>query len=191
MSETLVTARGSGRLEPPISWSSIFAGALVALAISVFLTLLAGGFGYDLAAGGLSSRASLAAFTPEIGAGAVAIQVVSAGLGGFLTGRLRHAWASAHIDEAHFRDTAHGLIAWALATLAGLVLAATVVTPYSEQLRSALPAAPVDPVRTSQILVQAMFFTGVGMILSAFTAAVAARVGGAENERMLLKAERR
>ena len=52
-------------IEPAISWAAIFAGAVVALAASVFLSLLAAGFGFDLAAGGLSTRRSLAAFTPE------------------------------------------------------------------------------------------------------------------------------
>jgi hypothetical protein len=186
MSDSRVTYRTA--FEPAISWSSIAAGALVALAVSVFLTILAAGFGYDLAAGGLPTRASLAAFTPEIGAGAVAIQVLSAGLGGYVTGRLRHVWVGAHSDEAHFRDTAHGLLTWAVATLAGVVLAATVIAPYGEQLAAASPSAPADPARLSQILVQSMFFIAVGMILSAFTAAVAARVGGLQNEHMHLKA---
>lgn len=178
--------------EPALSWSAIIAGAFVALATSLFLTLLAAGFGYDLAAGGLSTRRSLAAFTPELGAVAVAIQVVSAGLGGYLAGRLRHPWLSAHSDEAHFRDTAQGLITWALATIAGLVLAATIITPYAEQLAGAAAAtdAGADVVRSAHIVVQSAFFTGVGMLLSAFIAAVAARIGGLRTEEMHLKAGR-
>ena len=34
-----------------------------------------------------------------------------------MTGRLRTKWANVHTDEIYFRDTAHGFIAWALATL--------------------------------------------------------------------------
>jgi hypothetical protein len=173
--------------EPAISWSAIFAGAFVALATSVLLTLLAAGFGLDLAAGGLSTRQSLAAFTPALGAGAIAIQVVSAGLGGYLAGRLRHPWVAAHTDEAHFRDTAQGLITWAIATLVGMVLAATIVAPYTEQLTAMPPPAAMtaaDIARTAHILVQSAFFTAVGMVLSAFTAAVAARIGGLRTEDM-------
>ncbi len=175
-------------LEPTLSWSAIVAGALVALATSVFLTLLAAGFGYDLTAGGLSTRQSLAAFTPGLGAGAIAIQVASAGFGGYLAGRLRHPWFSAHSDEAHFRDTAQGLIAWALATIAGVVLAATVVAPYAAQL--SLATTPTVPTprrrraRATHVLVQSAFFAAVGMILSAFVAAVAARIGGLRTEEM-------
>src|ERR1019366_3427165 len=42
---------------------------------------------------------------------------LSSALGGFLTGRLRMRWAGVHRDEVFFRDTAHGLLAWALATV--------------------------------------------------------------------------
>jgi hypothetical protein len=178
-------------LEPALSWSAIFAGAFVAVATSLVLTLLAAGFGYDLAAGAVSTRRSLTAFTPELGAGAIAIQVVSAGLGGYLAGRLRHPWFSAHTDEAHFRDTAQGLITWAIATVAGLVLAVSVITPYAEQLAAVTPTTTTttaaDAARAAQVLVQSAFFAAVGMVLSAFTAAVAARVGGLRTEDMHIK----
>ena len=177
-------------LEPEISWSAIIAGATVALATSLFLTLLAAGFGYRFGFGGLSSRSSLEAFSPIFGAGAIAAQVVSAGLGGYIAGRLRHQWLSAHLDEAHFRDTAHGLLAWALSTVVGVVLAATVLIPYAEQL--AAPIAPTvltadEALRASNIAMQAAFFTAVGMLLSAFVAAVAGRIGGLRNEEMHAK----
>lgn len=35
----------------------------------------------------------------------------------YLTGRLRTKWVGIHTDETFFRDTAHGFVAWALATL--------------------------------------------------------------------------
>ena len=34
-----------------------------------------------------------------------------------MAGRLRTKWTSIHTDEVYFRDTAHGLLAWAVATL--------------------------------------------------------------------------
>ena len=180
--------------EPVLSWSAIIAGALVALATSVFFTVLAAGFGYDVAAGGLATRQSLTDFTPELGAGSVAIQVVSSALGGYLAGRLRHAWPSAHLDEAHFRDTAQGLIAWALATVAVMTLAATVIGPAAAELtaattapEAAAAAAPVDPIRAAHVLAQSAFFTAVGMVLSAFIASVAARLGGLRTEHMLAR----
>ncbi|WP_229459178.1 hypothetical protein [Massilia cavernae] len=34
-----------------------------------------------------------------------------------VAGRLRVKWSNIHTDEVHFRDTAHGMLAWAVATL--------------------------------------------------------------------------
>jgi hypothetical protein len=47
----------------------------------------------------------------------IVVQWLSSALGGYLTGRLRRRWAGVHPDEVFFRDTAHGLLAWALATV--------------------------------------------------------------------------
>jgi hypothetical protein len=38
-------------------------------------------------------------------------------LGGYLAGRLRTRWVTVHSNEVYFRDTAHGFLAWAVATL--------------------------------------------------------------------------
>jgi hypothetical protein len=47
----------------------------------------------------------------------VVVQWISAGLAGYMAGRLRTKWVGVHTDEVFFRDTAHGFLAWALATL--------------------------------------------------------------------------
>ena len=187
----VTTYNGRIHLESALSWSAIIGGGLAALAISVLLTLLASGFGYDVAVGALASRRSLETFSPQIGAGAIAIQVVSAGIGGYLAGRLRHPGLSAHTDEAHFRDTAQGLLAWALFTVLGLALTALVIAPYAEHLGPAAVTEALtadEAARAAHILSQSAFFAGVGMLLSAFTAAVAGRVGGLRTEDMHLKA---
>jgi hypothetical protein len=44
-------------------------------------------------------------------------QIMSSGMGGYLAGRLRTKWVSVHGDEVYFRDTAHGFLAWAIASL--------------------------------------------------------------------------
>jgi hypothetical protein len=46
-------------------------------------------------------------------------------MGGYIAGRLRTRWISLHTHEVFFRDTAHGFITWATATL--LVAAAAAV----------------------------------------------------------------
>jgi len=178
--------------QPAISWAAIWAGAAVAVASSIVLTLAAAGLGYTLALPALASRGSLLSFTPEVGAGAVVVQVLSAAFGGYIAGRLRITWVGVHDDESHFRDTAHGLIAWAVATIGGALLAALVLVPYFEQLAAlstptAIALAPANPERAANISAQSSLFMAIGMLLSAFVAAVAARLGGLQHEAMHAK----
>jgi hypothetical protein len=53
------------------------------------------------------------------------MQWVSSGFGGYITGRLRTRWVGTHTHEVFFRDTAHGLVTWAVATV---LVAATLAT---------------------------------------------------------------
>jgi hypothetical protein len=86
----------------------------------------------------LGSGIGLSMISPWYGAGAsamtvgvsaviwlVVVQWLSSALGGFLAGRLRTKWTSLHTHEVTFRDTAHGLLAWSLASIAGAVLFAS------------------------------------------------------------------
>ena len=56
----------------------------------------------------------------------------SAGVGGFLAGRLRVKWSALHTDEVFFRDTAHGFMAWAVATLVVFAFLSSAVTSVFE-----------------------------------------------------------
>ena len=107
-----------------VSWGAIFAGAATAAALSFVLLIL--GFGLGLSAVSPWSyndapvaRATILWIT--------FMELASAGIGGYIAGRLRVKWASVHTDEVYFRDTAHGLLAWAVATLlmAALMAGAT------------------------------------------------------------------
>ena len=179
------------RPQAAISWSAVLAGASVAVAASLLLTLAAAGIGFDVGLPGLATRNSLKAFAPEVGAGAILIQVLAGALGGYVAGRTRAIWTTLHDDESHFRDTAHGLVAWAVATLAGMLLAALVLGPYADALSAAAAQAPAptpaEAQRAASIAAQASLFAAIGMLLSAFVAAIAARVGGLRHEEMHAK----
>lgn len=181
--------------QPAISWAAIWAGSSVAVATSLLLSLAGAGLGYSVGFPGLASRGSLAVFTPLVGASAIAVQVLSAAFGGYIAGRLRTTWVSLHGDESHFRDTAHGLIVWAVATLAGVLLAALVLAPYGEQLAATMTVAPavaLSPAqaeRAANIAAQSSLFIAIGMLLSAFAAAAAARLGGLQHEAMHAKTQ--
>ena len=100
-----------------VSWGAIIAGAVGAAALSLILLILGMGLGLS----------SVSPWSDE-GLGATAIgmtaiiwltitQILASGLGGYLAGRLRSAWTGVAGDETYFRDSAHGFLAWALATL--------------------------------------------------------------------------
>jgi hypothetical protein len=85
--------------------------------MTAILGALGSGLGFALAspwsAGGLP-----AAFTIGAGIWLIVVQWGASGVGGYLTGRLRTRWHATHPHEVFFRDTAHGLLAWCVATLA-------------------------------------------------------------------------
>ena len=113
-------ATGSSTVEAKtsaVSWAAILAGAVVAAATSLILVLVAAGMGLASVSPWSGSGAS---GTPILVMTAIAlliIQWLSAGVGGYVTGRLRTKWVGTHTHEVFFRDTAHGFIAWAVATL--------------------------------------------------------------------------
>ena len=102
--------------EPAVSWPAIFAGTTVALGASLVLLVLGSGLGLASLSPWTYGGASAAAFTTVAAIWIIVVQWISAGLGGYITGRLRSKWANTHLHEVFFRDTAHGFVTWALAT---------------------------------------------------------------------------
>ncbi|MBY0443994.1 MAG: hypothetical protein K2Q15_02140 [Burkholderiales bacterium] len=105
----MVDSQASG-----VAWGAVFAGAAVAAALSFILLILGVGLG-------LSSISPYSYNASPMGLPTIAwlvfMQLAASGVGGYIAGRLRVKWADVQRDEVHFRDTAHGLLAWALATL--------------------------------------------------------------------------
>ncbi|MBF6631416.1 MAG: hypothetical protein ITG01_09760 [Comamonas sp.] len=122
------TAVGAATSQSGVSWAAIFAGALAAGVLSLLLFMLGIGLGLS----SVSVWSGSGADGSTVGWGAVVwlviTQLASAAVGGYLAGRLRTKWQGVHTDEVYFRDTAHGFLAWALATIAMFVLAGSVVT---------------------------------------------------------------
>jgi hypothetical protein len=79
--------------------------------------LLGSGLGLTMVSPWSNESASVTTFAVSTAIWLVIVQWLSSGLGGYLTGRLRTKWVGIHTDETFFRDTAHGFMAWALATL--------------------------------------------------------------------------
>ena len=121
-----------------VSWGSIFAGAVTAAAVTLLLTLLGSGFGLTMVSPWASENPSATTFAVSTAIWLILVQWISAGVGGYLTGRLRTKWAGIHTNEVYFRDTAHGFVAWALATL---VVAAVLGSAISSTINAGVQAA--------------------------------------------------
>jgi hypothetical protein len=106
-----------------VEWSPVILGTLAASAISIVLLTFGAARGHTGVSpypyAGLSAKA-LAVLSATYAALVVA---ASFGAGGYLAGRTRNAWAGGNIDEAHFRDGAHGFAVWALSVVVGGVVA--------------------------------------------------------------------
>jgi hypothetical protein len=107
-----------------VSWAAIIAGAVVATSASVLLLALGSGLGLISASPWPGSGASAGAITALAAIWFIAVQWIASGLGGYLTGRLRTKWVGTHDHEVFFRDTAHGFVTWALATVVLAILIA-------------------------------------------------------------------
>jgi len=100
-----------------VSWGPIIAGAFAASTLTFILMLLGSGLGLTMVSPWSGSGASITTFAVSTAIWLVIVQWLSSGVGGYLAGRLRTKWVGVHTDEVYFRDTAHGFLAWALATL--------------------------------------------------------------------------
>lgn len=100
-----------------VSWPAVFAGAIAAAALSLILLVLGTGLGLSVVSPWAERGASAEAISWSTIAWISFMALASSGLGGYIAGRLRGRWPSVHQDEVYFRDTAHGFLAWAVATL--------------------------------------------------------------------------
>lgn len=110
-----------------VSWPAIIAGATGAAALSLILLILGTGLGLSSVSPWAGQGASAGAMGLSTIAWVSFTQLAAAGMGGYLAGRLRTRWARTHTDEVYFRDTAHGFLAWALATLVTAALLTSTV----------------------------------------------------------------
>jgi hypothetical protein len=190
-----------GAGDSAVAWAAVAAGAVAAAALT--LLLMAFGTGTGLSSISPWSNSGVSATTFSVGAGIylVVAAMLSSTIGGYLAGRLRTRWVGVHSDEVYFRDTAHGFLAWAFATVltaAALGAATTAIVSgasvglsrpgpeaggpadiYVDQLFRRGPGAP------AQAGVSAPAQPGVGA-----TQATADREVRAEVSRILLKSFR-
>jgi hypothetical protein len=124
----VVIQPGADTGEPSVagaSWAAVTAGAIVSCAVT--LVVLAFGIGLGLSVVSPWAGSGVSATTFKVGTGLylVVIAMLSSSIGGYIAGRLRSRWIGVQSDEVYFRDTAHGFVAWALASVLGAILLAS------------------------------------------------------------------
>ncbi len=105
-----------------VSWGAIVAGAAAGASLSLILLILGVGLGLSSVSPWAREGVSAASFGVSTIIWLTLTQLLSSAMGGYLAGRLRTKWMDTPTDEVYFRDTAHGFLAWAVASLATAVL---------------------------------------------------------------------
>ncbi len=113
---------------PALAWGPVIGGSVAAAATTIILLLLGSGVGLTMVSPWAGESASFTAVSVTAAIWFVVVQWLASALGGYLTGRLRTKWAGIHTDEVFFRDTAHGFLSWALATVVVAGLAGSAFT---------------------------------------------------------------
>ncbi|HEY1748523.1 MAG TPA: hypothetical protein VGG11_17380 [Xanthobacteraceae bacterium] len=103
--------------QPAVSWPAVAAGAVAAAALTLLLVAFGAGMGFSAVSPWSDSGVSGSTFSIATGIYLVLISIMSSAVGGYIAGRLRSKWTGVHTNEVFSRDTAHGFLAWAFATL--------------------------------------------------------------------------
>jgi hypothetical protein len=111
-----------------VSWGAIIGGAVAAAAITILLVTLGAGIGLSSVSPWSAANPTATTFTLLTAVWLIIVQWLSSGLGGYLAGRLRTKWTGAHTHEVFFRDTAHGFLAWALASVLVAMVATSAIS---------------------------------------------------------------
>ncbi len=106
-----------------VQWGPIFAGALAAAAVAFVLHSFAAAIGVSVSSTAPTWRDASFALVFLSGLYLILVALASYALGGYVAGRMRGRIAAGTPDEVDFRDGAHGLATWALATLLTALLA--------------------------------------------------------------------
>ena len=178
--EVIVSGAAAGAAN---DWGAIIGGALGAIAVSIILFTAGSGFGVSAVEPWSFVNEAPETFAVGAAIWLVIMQWLSAAFGGYLAGRLRAKWIGARTDEVLFRDTAHGLLAWALATVivAALFTLGAMGAGAAVIGTEAAPAAETAAALSQEAREAAANFsivTSISLLVGAFIGAVAGGLGG-------------
>ena len=164
-----------------MEWPAINAGALAAIGVTVILLALGSGTGVSIGRPWAFNATAPEVFGFWIAAGMIVTQWLASVVGGYLAGRLRKKWVGIRTDEVFFRDTAHGFLTWALATvlMVGLFSLLASTAAVTGDITVATPTAEAQKAAASYSL-----FTALSFLIGAFVASAAAAWGGWDRDEM-------
>jgi len=208
-----------------ISWSAVIAGAVVSAALALILLILCVGLNLTTVSPWVHHASGTMLGVATIIA-AILIQLIASAIGGYIAGRLRTKWVQVHDDEVYFRDTAHGFIVWALATVVSaafltsaaasalgatagpmamatgmpsMAAAPSAITGEAMPAPAATPAlmatampsmTPEQQARVRSAAAQTALWTFVALLIGAFSASIAATIGGRQRDHVAAPAHR-
>jgi hypothetical protein len=113
----MATAVVTEQANTGVSWDAVAAGAVAAAAFTILLVAFGAGLGFSAVSPWSDSGLSAAGFRTATGIYLVLISIMASAIGGYMAARLRTRFVGLHGNEVYFRDSAHGFIAWAFATV--------------------------------------------------------------------------
>ena len=162
-----------------VSWGAILAGSTASAAVTLVMVAFGIGVGFSVVSPWSDHGISATTFTIAGGIYLIVMAMIPATIGGYLAGRLRSQWQGVHEHERYFRDSAHGFLVWAFATV---VSAAVLGGAFTHLLGGAsaglAPAASVaaDAARKSAAIFS--LWLVASMLAGALSASLAAIEGG-------------
>jgi hypothetical protein len=158
-----------------VSWGAILAGSAASAAVTLVMVAFGIGVGFSVVSPWAEHGISAPTFTIPAGIYLIVMAMIPATIGGYLAGRLRSQWQTVHEHERYFRDSAHGFLVWALATL---VCAAVLGGAFTHLLGADGLAVGVAADVAHKSAATFSLWLVVSMLAGALSASLAAIEGG-------------
>jgi hypothetical protein len=128
-----------------LQWTPIVVGALTATALSSILITFAGTIGLGVSSSAPTWRDASWALWLLSGIYLILQALIAFGCGGYVAGRTQDPLEIGNTEEVERRDGFHGIAAWALAVVLGVLLAAFIGMAASRPSALATPPSATEP----------------------------------------------
>ena len=143
---TLEATPVAGLDEPrTLQWTPIIAGGLIATAVSSILVTFAATVGLGVSSAAPTWRDASVALWLLSGIYLILQALISFGCGGYIAGRMRAPIAAGDVEDVERRDGLHGVAAWALAVILGVLLAAFIGMAANRPTTLTAPTSTTEP----------------------------------------------